>query len=118
MRHALILSNFVLSMYLSDMLTLRTKELCKERGILLKDLAEQIGISSISLTRINQGQQSPTLETLERLASILCIEVGELFNPKRQEDNFVTCPHCGTRLKITVTEQPTNELDCKTPQHR
>ena len=42
---------------------LRVKELLKERGMMMKDFAEQIGISRETLTRALQG--NPQYSTLE-----------------------------------------------------
>lgn len=85
------------------MIQLRIKELSKEKNILLKDLADKIGISRVSLTRIAQGEQNPTMDTLEKLASELGVEVGELFNA-RSEHTF-RCPYCGKKLFVSAEEQ-------------
>lgn len=70
--------------------------------MLLKDLADKIGISRVSLTRIAQGEQNPTLETLEKLANALDVEVGELFTAK---DSFsFRCPNCGKEIVVSVKE--------------
>lgn len=61
-------------------MTLRVKEICKAKGITQKQLAEQMGIAEISLSRsINTN---PTLSTLENIAKALGIEVTELFSEK------------------------------------
>ena len=40
---------------------LRVKELCKERGMLMEDLAQILGVTRITLTRNING--NPTMET-------------------------------------------------------
>lgn len=80
------------------MIHFRIKELCKERGVLLQDLAEAIGMSRVSLTRIIQNQQNPTLETLEKLANELKVDVSELFAPTLP---VMHCPKCGAKLQLT-----------------
>ena len=61
------------------MIKLRVKEICKEKGITQKQLAEQIGVTEISLSRsINTN---PTLATMENIANALNVDVVELFAP-------------------------------------
>ena len=53
------------------------KEILKERGIKMKDLAEQIDIAPETLTRTLKG--NPQYSTLKSIAEILGISVRELF---------------------------------------
>lgn len=66
-------------------LSTKVKELCKDRGIQLKDLAMKMNIAPESLTRTLRG--NPQLSTLNNIASALQIELSELFNdnPKGKE---------------------------------
>ena len=92
------------------MIHFRIKELCKEKGILLRDLAESVEISRVSLTRIIQNQQNPTLLMLEKLAKALDVKVSELFGEPEGETTFA-CPKCGTKLKLVeyVEDEPAQE---------
>ena len=63
---------------------LRVKEILKERGIKMKDLAEQIDIAPETLTRTLKG--NPQYSTLKSIADILGISVRELF----KEENTPT----------------------------
>ena len=56
---------------------LRVKELCKERGMLMENLAQILGVTRITLTRNING--NPTMETLQKIASALNVQVWELF---------------------------------------
>ena len=56
---------------------MRIKEVCKEKGITVSQLAEKMGIKQESLSRAING--NPTLETLERIANALEVDVPELF---------------------------------------
>lgn len=56
---------------------MRIKEVCKEKGITVSQLAEKMGIKQESLSRAING--NPTLETLERISSALGVDVPELF---------------------------------------
>jgi transcriptional regulator with XRE-family HTH domain len=66
-----------------NIMELRIKEICKEKGLLLKDLAEKIGIAKESLTRIIKG--NPQLSTLENIAKTLDVEINDLFYKSNKE---------------------------------
>lgn len=74
----------------------RIKELCKEKGLLFKELAQQLGITDVGLRQSLQG--NPTIGTLEKIAAALDVPVPELFAP--QPTNTITCPKCGTVLEV------------------
>ena len=74
----------------------RIKELCKEKGILVKELAQKIGITDIGLRQSLNG--NPTIGTLEKIAEALDVEVTELFKPADKAK--ITCPHCGKTICI------------------
>lgn len=76
----------------------RIKELCKEKGILVKELAERIGITDIGLRQSLNG--NPTIGTLEKIAAALDVEVTELFKPADKAK--ITCPHCGKTISINI----------------
>ena len=58
---------------------MRIKEVCKEKGITVSQLAEKMGIKQESLSRAING--NTTLETLERIANALEVDITELFAP-------------------------------------
>lgn len=76
----------------------RIKEICKEKGILFKDLAARLGITDVGLRQSLQG--NPTIGTLEKIAKVLGVEVTELFAPPKQ--GVVSCPHCGKPIFIKI----------------
>lgn len=57
----------------------RIKELCRERGMTISSIAEQIGTTQTSLSRALGNNGNPTLETLEKIANALDVDVPELF---------------------------------------
>lgn len=65
---------------------LRVKELLKERGMMMKDFAEQIGISRETLTRALQG--NPQYSTLKTIADGLGLSVRDLFKPREEEPSL------------------------------
>lgn len=56
---------------------LRIKELCKEKGLRMSDVAEKMGINQANLTSSLNG--NPTLTRLKDVAKVLGVEVYELF---------------------------------------
>lgn len=76
----------------------RIKELCKEKGILIKELAAKMGITDIGLRQSLNG--NPTIGTLEKIAGALGVEVVELFRPS--DSAQIVCPHCGKSIIIKV----------------
>lgn len=61
---------------------LRLKEILAQRGIKLKDFAATSGLSQSNLSNYINGNISPTLDTLKKIASHLNIDVVELFKEK------------------------------------
>lgn len=60
----------------------RVKELCRQRGIQLKELAKGMGIVPESLSRAING--NPQLSTIKSIADNLGISISELFAVKEQ----------------------------------
>ena len=60
----------------------RVKELCRQRGMQLKDLASKMGIAPESLSRAING--NPQLSTITSIADNLGISISELFAVKEQ----------------------------------
>lgn len=75
---------------------LRIKEICKKKGVLLKDLAAQLDVSEVALRKQIKG--NPTIGTLEKIASALGVEVSELF--AAPAEGVITCPHCGKPIAL------------------
>ena len=69
---------------------LRVKELCREKGLKMSDLAEKMGVNQANLAASLKG--NPTLSRLQDVAKILGVEIQELFARKASEkqiDGFV-----------------------------
>lgn len=58
----------------------RIKELRKRVGLSQDQLAENVGIESKYLSRIEVGKRQPSLDALERIADSLHVEMKELFD--------------------------------------
>lgn len=62
----------------------RVRELRKARDWTLEQAANQAGLARSTLSKIENGQMSPTYEALKKLAVGLEISVPQLFTPPRQ----------------------------------
>lgn len=60
-------------------MNLRIKDICKEQGILMKDLAQKLGMTEVGLSKSLNG--NPTIGRLQEIADILRVEITELFSP-------------------------------------
>ena len=58
-------------------MNIRVKEICKEQGITIGELADKMQMVREGLSRAING--NPTLETLEKIANALGVPVTELF---------------------------------------
>jgi transcriptional regulator with XRE-family HTH domain len=74
----------------------RIKEICKEKGIMLKDLAGMIGITEVGLSKSLNG--NPNISRLEEIATALGVSVTELFD--KPKEGVIYCPHCGKEIKL------------------
>lgn len=68
---------------------LRLKEILTQRGITLKDFASMAGLSQSNLSNYINGNISPTLDTLKKIATHLDIDVVELFKEKDEVELYV-----------------------------
>jgi len=81
---------------------LRVKEICKERGFLMEDLAAKLGITRITLTRNING--NPTIETLQKIAVALDVEITELFSVKSSAELTALVEHQNKFYKAETLE--------------
>lgn len=81
---------------------LRVKEVCKDKGVTLAEIANKIGVAQASLSKMLGG--NPTIGTLEKIAIALGVPVTELFEQPKKDDVSLTCPHCGKKIKIEKAE--------------
>lgn len=61
---------------------LKLKEILRERSLTLKAFSEMSGISQPNLSNYINGNTSPTLEMLKRIADCLNIEVSDLLRER------------------------------------
>ena len=63
----------------------RVRELRKSLGLTLEQASKQAGLARSTLSKIENGQMSPTYEALKKLATGLEISVPQLFTPPEKE---------------------------------
>ena len=56
---------------------LKVKEILRDKGMTINDLANVMGINRVTLSNIING--NPTLETLQKIANSLGVKITELF---------------------------------------
>jgi transcriptional regulator with XRE-family HTH domain len=59
----------------------RIKRFRLDRGLTLQQLANKAGLAASTISKVEQGQLSPTYENILRLANGLQVDVAELFDP-------------------------------------
>ena len=79
---------------------LKIKELCRERGITQKDLAQALDTTELSIRRASAGNTS--IPMMKRIADALGVTIAELF--EEQPAPEIRCPHCGKRLELKAKE--------------
>jgi len=82
-------------------MNLRVKDLCKQQGITLSDLADRMNMKRESLSRAING--NPTLESLEKIAFALGVEIVDLFD-QGIDKTVVVCPNCGKQITLCIKE--------------
>ena len=75
------------------------KEICKQKGITQKELAESIGLSAVGLAKAIAGNS--TITTLEKIANGLGVEIPDLFE---KSGTKITCPKCGAKITLKVED--------------
>ena len=78
---------------------LRIKEICKDKGVSISDLAAKINIHQESLSRVI-AKNSTSTANLEKIATALNVPIAELF--EKPSDGVVQCPKCGEDLHVEL----------------
>ena len=94
----------------NNIMELRVKELCKEQGLFMEDLAKKIGVTRITLTRNISG--NPTVETLQKIADALKVEVWELFTSSiSKEELTALIAHKGEFYRASTVAELENIVE-------
>ncbi|MCT8160448.1 helix-turn-helix domain-containing protein [Pseudoruegeria sp. SHC-113] len=83
----------------------RVRELRKARDWTLEQAAKQAGLARSTLSKIENGQMSPTYEALKKLAEGLQISVPQLFTPpsRNQVNGRMSVTQAGTGTAHVTT---------------
>ncbi|MEA4975732.1 MAG: helix-turn-helix transcriptional regulator [Paludibacter sp.] len=77
---------------------LRIKEIIKEKKLTTVWLADKLEISRPAMSNIVNSKVSPSLNTLEKIASALEVQISELFD--KPSNTIINCPNCGAELEL------------------
>ncbi|WP_298046362.1 helix-turn-helix transcriptional regulator [uncultured Bacteroides sp.] len=83
----------------------RIKDILKERGITINELAEKMGLNRVTLSTQING--TANIASYEKIAAALNVPMWQLFaspeevRPKK-DGLSITCPHCGKDINIKV----------------
>lgn len=92
-------------------MSLRIKELIKERGLSVQEVADRMGISRVGLSQHING--NPSVEVVGRIAEALGVEMWELFKSKseiveeikEETKNTIPCPYCGKPIDVSLLKK-------------
>ena len=85
---------------------LRIKDICREQGIMLKDLAKQLGLTEVGLSKSING--NPTIGRLEEIANALGVPVTELFD--KSSDEVVGAVRIGKDMHVINSKEDIRKL--------
>lgn len=86
------------------------QKVIKQQGFTLASVAakmknereDKIGMSQGSLsTMLNRN---PTITRLQEIADIIGVSLSELVSDESEKQTFIICPHCGEKIKISVSK--------------
>lgn len=60
---------------------LRIREILESKEVKVSSLAETVGITRANMSNIVNGKSTPSLETLEKIANALEVDITDLFTP-------------------------------------
>lgn len=69
-------------------MSLRVKEILRQKGISQKDLAENTGLSIVTVNKIVQNG-NPTVDSLEKVAKYLEVSIKELFDGEDESNLYI-----------------------------
>lgn len=81
---------------------MRIKEICAEKSITFKCLAEKIGVLPEAISRLVNGGTNPTISTLQAVATALDVDVVELF--ERKDEVRLFAEYQGERIELTHSD--------------
>ena len=85
------------------------KRICKEKGLQVKEIADKLGMSAVSASRLINSD-TPSLTTVKKFAEALEVEPSEILfgikeAPTDQQQQTNICPHCGKKIIIKLEKE-------------
>lgn len=80
---------------------LNIKKTIKERGLEVREVAKEMGITPTGLSQHING--NPSVEVLERIAKAIGCDIADLFDRPDIDATRITCPNCGKGINIKIT---------------
>lgn len=82
----------------------RIKDILKEKGVTINELAEKMGLNRVTLSTQING--TANIASYEKIATALDVPMWQLFaSPEEvaKETKGETCPYCGQPIAIKTT---------------
>jgi len=76
---------------------LKVKEIIKQKGLTMQEIADRLSITRDTLTRNING--NPTIETLKKISDVLEVPISDLF--EQPHNDTINCPYCGGKIKVS-----------------
>lgn len=92
-------------MEIKQLLGVRIRELRKNRHLTQEQLAEKVGINPKYVSSIERGKENPTLDIFIKIAEVLEVNIGELFQQLGVEDPRKRLQTILSLIKQAPTEQ-------------
>ena len=84
----------------------KVKELCRDKGITIKELAEKMDIAPESLSRAING--NPQLSTIRKIAEALGVSLTDMFD--RSKDELLAIIVCSGKTYTATTKAKLKEI--------
>lgn len=83
----------------------RIKEILKEQGVTINELADKLGISRVTLSTQING--TANIVSYEKIATALNVPMWQLFaSPEeiqpQSDGSSITCPNCGKEFEVEL----------------
>lgn len=64
----------------------RLRKIRRAKDLTQEQLADQVGVSLNFIGQLERGENSPSFETVQKIAEVLEVDISELFMPPEKKD--------------------------------
>lgn len=89
----------------------RLRAIREASGLTAEVVSSRIGISRVSITQIENGKQSPSLDSLVLLADALGVALSDLFAEEQTVDHVLYAKALETKLRTQASDHARAILD-------